>query len=45
VLQKLIVEDLSTLVLHGIMEIGFRPLQLVVQGELRDQQDLVVIVH
>ena len=34
VVQKLIVQDLRGLVLHGIMEVGFRPLQLVVQGEL-----------
>ena len=45
VLQKLIVQDLRSLVLHGIMEVGLRPLQLMVQGELRDQEDLIAVVH
>jgi hypothetical protein len=45
VIQKGVVEGECLITVHGVVEIRLGAFQLVVEGELGDQQDFVRIVH
>jgi hypothetical protein len=45
VIQKRVVEGECLVTVHGIVEVRLRSFQLMIEGELRDQQDFVRIVH
>jgi hypothetical protein len=45
VIQKGVVEGKCLITIHGVVEVRLGALQLVVKGELGDQEDFVRIVH